>query len=131
MPFGQLPALECDGKVISQSLAIARFLARENGLAGKDNWEAAEADMIADCINDMFTSRRHSISILACEHVLSFTEVIQFLHEKDEERKKTLEETYHSEYLPNFLSKMEALLEANGGEFFVGKEVRISQSLKY
>ena len=62
MPFGQLPALECDGKVISQSLAIARFLARENGLAGKDNWEAAEADMIADCINDMFTSKRDQIN---------------------------------------------------------------------
>ena len=56
MPFGQLPALEYDGKLISQSMPIARFIARENGLAGKDNWEAAKADMVVACLDDMITS---------------------------------------------------------------------------
>lgn len=31
MPTGQMPVLEIDGKKYSQSLAIARYLAREYG----------------------------------------------------------------------------------------------------
>ncbi|KAI1692485.1 glutathione S-transferase 1 [Ditylenchus destructor] len=38
-PFGKLPLLEVDGGkvVITQSSAIARFIAEKNGLAGKDD----------------------------------------------------------------------------------------------
>ncbi len=53
MPLGQVPALEFDGVVISQSLTIARFLAKEFGLAGKTNLEQAQADMINDAGNDL------------------------------------------------------------------------------
>lgn len=49
-PFGQLPILEYDGQVISQSVAICRFIAKENNLAGKDHWAQAQADMIVDTI---------------------------------------------------------------------------------
>lgn len=31
IPFGKLPVLEVDGVIIHQSLAIARYLARESG----------------------------------------------------------------------------------------------------
>ena len=48
--FGKLPVLEYDGKTISQSRAIARFLARKYELAGKNDIEEAEADMIVDYI---------------------------------------------------------------------------------
>lgn len=57
IPFGQLPALEYDGKVLTQSITIARFLAKENGLAGKNSWETAKADMLVDCIWD-FINRK-------------------------------------------------------------------------
>ena len=53
MPLGQIPVLEYDGTVLSQSLTIARFLAKEFGLAGKDNLEQAQADMIIDTGNDL------------------------------------------------------------------------------
>ena len=52
-PCGQLPVLNYNGVEISQSMAIARFLANEFGLAGKTNLEKARADMIVDCVGDM------------------------------------------------------------------------------
>ena len=48
--FGKLPVLEYDGKTIAQSRAIARFLGKKYGLAGKTDIEEAEADMIVDYI---------------------------------------------------------------------------------
>ena len=54
MKFGQVPKLEIDGKTLYQSIAITRFLARKYGLAGKTEFEEAQADMIVDCILDTF-----------------------------------------------------------------------------
>lgn len=51
-PFGQVPVLEVDGVKIGQSNAIAHYLAREFGLAGKTNLEQARVDMIVDCVLD-------------------------------------------------------------------------------
>ena len=59
MPLGQVPALEIDGVVISQSLTIARFLAKEFGLAGKTNLEQAQADMVIDAGNDLVNGKLH------------------------------------------------------------------------
>ena len=54
MPFGNIPALEIDGtKMLGQSHTVARYLARQHGLAGKNDWEAAQADMYVDCIYDL------------------------------------------------------------------------------
>ncbi|XP_077862978.1 S-crystallin SL11-like [Saccoglossus kowalevskii] len=53
MPFGQLPILEFDGKTIAQSRAVARYVAKEYGLYGKDNYDQARADMIVDQIYDV------------------------------------------------------------------------------
>ena len=53
MPLGVMPVLEYDGEVLSQSKTIARFLAKEFGVAGKTNIEQAKADMIVDCVTDI------------------------------------------------------------------------------
>ena len=55
-PCGQLPVLEYNGTAMSQSMAIARFLARQFNLAGQTAEEEARADMIVDCITDVFNS---------------------------------------------------------------------------
>ena len=52
LPYGQLPVLEYDGEVLCQSLTIARFLARESGLAGQSALESAQIDEVVDSIND-------------------------------------------------------------------------------
>ncbi|CAI2332132.1 unnamed protein product [Caenorhabditis sp. 36 PRJEB53466] len=51
-PFGQLPLLEVDGKVLAQSHAIARYLARQFGINGKTAWEEAQVNSIADQFKD-------------------------------------------------------------------------------
>lgn len=52
-PFGALPILEFDGLALAQSLAIARYLAREFGLAGKSRFEEALVDSVVDTSNDI------------------------------------------------------------------------------
>ncbi|KAI1727518.1 putative glutathione S-transferase 7 [Ditylenchus destructor] len=51
-PYEQLPVLEVDGVQIGQSGAMARFLARRFGLAGKTDIESALLDSIADLLKD-------------------------------------------------------------------------------
>ena len=57
MPINVVPVLEYDGEVISQSKTIARFLAKEFGIAGKTNVQQAKADMIVDCVTDIEIGR--------------------------------------------------------------------------
>jgi glutathione S-transferase len=52
--LGQCPVLELpDGTQIPQSMSIARYVARESGLAGKDNLESAKIDAVVDTQRDM------------------------------------------------------------------------------
>ncbi|KAK6767370.1 hypothetical protein RB195_026570 [Necator americanus] len=54
MPFGKMPVLEVDGKQLGQSFAIARYLSRKFGFAGKSPFEEALVDSIADQYKDYF-----------------------------------------------------------------------------
>ena len=42
--------------MIAQSMAIARFAAKEAGLVGSTNVIAAKADMIVDTVSDLINS---------------------------------------------------------------------------
>ena len=46
-----------------------------------------------------------------------------FMFERDEEKKKTLEETFKNETLPNYLKNMEKILTSRGGKHFAGDAV--------
>ena len=61
--MGQILTLEYDGTVLCQSLTIARFLAKEFGLAGKNNLEQAQADMIIDAGNDLSNSKFYCLKV--------------------------------------------------------------------
>ncbi len=47
--------MEIDNVALPQSLSIARYLAKEFGLAGKTNLEQGKADAIVDTCADGFT----------------------------------------------------------------------------
>merc|ERR1712179_442765 len=55
-PFGQLPLLQWGDEVICQSMACARFIAREVGLAGNTSMESAQVDEIIDVIQDLINA---------------------------------------------------------------------------
>lgn len=48
-----LPVLEIDGKAVAQSNAVARYLARQYGLAGRNEWEALQCDVLVDTLGDL------------------------------------------------------------------------------
>jgi glutathione S-transferase len=103
-PFGQLPILEVDGAKLCQSKTIARYLANKYGLAGKTDLEKAQVDMVADCIDDIYTP------------------TIRFFSEKDQAKQTELKEKFQKETLPTQIALLEKLLKANrnGDGYFVG-----------
>lgn len=57
MPMGQMPVLEVDGKRVSQSMPIARHIAKRVGLAGDNDWEELLIDSVAAHFNDYRLSK--------------------------------------------------------------------------
>ncbi|KAM5159383.1 hematopoietic prostaglandin D synthase isoform 2-T4 [Callospermophilus lateralis] len=56
LPFGKIPVLEVDGLILHQSLAIARYFARNTDLAGKTEMEQCQVDAIADTLDDFMAT---------------------------------------------------------------------------
>ncbi|CAF1206639.1 unnamed protein product [Adineta steineri] len=107
MPLGQVPVLEYDGMKLPQSKAIARFLANQFHLAGKDNFEQAKVDSIVDTLYDLVTA------------------FIPVRMEQDETKQKELAKKFFDEELPKHLKHLETLgkMYSNGGSFFVGNQL--------
>lgn len=66
MPLGQVPVLEVDGCNVPlvQSISIARFVAKEVKLAGKDSIEMAMADAVVDTALELFEAFVQKIFML-------------------------------------------------------------------
>ncbi|CAH1953387.1 unnamed protein product [Acanthoscelides obtectus] len=97
MPYGQLPILECDGKVAHQHIAICRYLAKKVKLTGKDDWEDLTIDATVETVNDLRIK------------------VAQFYYEHDGTLRKKLQETLMNETIPYYIGKLEAQAKENGG----------------
>lgn len=106
-PFGQMPYMEIDGAKFCQSNALARYFARKFKVAGKNETEELQADMIVDCLED------------------TMKPIPAFHFEADETRKATLKKKYLEETLPTSLKHLEAFLVANqgGDKYFVGNDL--------
>eukprot|EP01126_Amoeba_proteus_P023840 TRINITY_DN2396_c0_g2_i1.p1 TRINITY_DN2396_c0_g2~~TRINITY_DN2396_c0_g2_i1.p1 ORF type:complete len:231 (+),score=56.60 TRINITY_DN2396_c0_g2_i1:3-695(+) len=61
LPYGQVPILEIEGKVIAQSKAIERFLARRFNLYGTTDLEAALIDRFSEGVNDLGIEMRKAM----------------------------------------------------------------------
>ena len=104
MPLGQMPVLEVDGVKLPQSMTIARFLAKQFGLAGKDNFEQAKVDVVVDTSIDLALK------------------LVPIYFQEDKEKKATELKKFFAEDLSKHLQNFETLakLYSTGGNFFVG-----------
>ncbi|XP_045166844.2 glutathione S-transferase-like [Mercenaria mercenaria] len=114
-PQGSLPVLEVDGKIeMCQSFAIARYLAREFKLSGKDNHENAIIDQIIDTLLDMFDP---------------FVNIA--FNPNEEEKAKKMEEFYKST-APTKLGQLENLVKKTGkGGYAVGSVLSLGDLALY
>ncbi|CAF0831687.1 unnamed protein product [Adineta ricciae] len=103
----QMPVLEVDGVQLPQSAAIGRFLAKKFHLAGKDDFEQAEADAVVDTIYDIMKA---------------YSPISQ---EQDESKKQELTKNFFVEQLPKHLQNLEILgkLYGHSGEYFVNNQL--------
>ena len=53
LKFGFVPEIEWDGVRLAQSVAIYRLVAKEVGIAGKNNVEMAQCDAVVDFCSEM------------------------------------------------------------------------------
>ncbi|XP_063433079.1 glutathione S-transferase 1-like [Mytilus trossulus] len=105
-PLGQVPVLSVNGKLIPQSRAIERYLAREFGLYGKTNMENTMCDTIIDTI-----------------HCDVRPEIRKYIFEKDEAKKTDISKHLAEEVLHKFMLFIEKTLKDNGGDYLVGNDL--------
>jgi glutathione S-transferase len=106
-PFQSMPVLEVDGKVITQSNTINRYLGKLAGLYPKDDWQAALVDEVMDAVEDISTKIGNTIAL-------------------EGEAKKKAREALAAGPIPRFLQQIEARLKAGGGEWFVEKRLTVA-----
>ena len=102
LAFGQVPVLVVDGKPLSQSQAINRYLGRSFGMAGINDWESAQCDMYVDGVNDALNG------------------LVPWFREQDPEKKKQLLHDVVESTLKPCIARYEGFLAANGTGHFVG-----------
>ncbi|CAH1248723.1 HPGDS [Branchiostoma lanceolatum] len=101
--MGQLPMLEVDGTMICQSLAIARLIAKEVGMAGQTDLEQARADMIVDGVEDLGTKMN------------------EIFKEKDESKKEEKKKEFAENTIQPAMGHFEKLASSDG--YFVGNSL--------
>ena len=106
-PFQSMPMLEVDGKMITQSNTINRYLGKLAGLYPKDDWQAALVDEVMDAVEDITTKIGNTMAL-------------------DDEAKKKAREALAAGPIPRFLQQIEARLKAGGGEWFVEKRLTVA-----
>ncbi|KAL5018475.1 hypothetical protein ScPMuIL_004197 [Solemya velum] len=114
-PQGALPTLEVNGKTLSQSMAILRYVGRECGLIGKKPIEQAEVDCLIETLTDIWNSH------------------VNFVREQDLTIKKKLLTKHTDEVLPKVMDLMEKALADNsaGKGFLVGSGLTIADIRLY
>ncbi|XP_046358204.2 glutathione S-transferase 1-like [Haliotis rufescens] len=112
-PFGQMPVLTIDGKVYTESLAIAKFLAKEFGFYGSTNQEEYEIDQITGMCNDLFT------------------EMVREFFEQDKERKANMTQNLKEKTKPRFVGNLEKILSAKGKGYCIGETLSLGDLVLY
>uniref|UniRef100_A0A914WSG2 glutathione transferase n=1 Tax=Plectus sambesii TaxID=2011161 RepID=A0A914WSG2_9BILA len=104
-PYGTLPLLEVDGRVIAQSIAISNYLSKKFDMNGENEWEAVKAEELVQAMHDVRQPVR------------------AWWKEKDERKKAELLKKLESDVVLPFFDRFEKILAENGTGFFVGSHI--------
>ncbi|XP_069174518.1 hematopoietic prostaglandin D synthase [Procambarus clarkii] len=105
VPGGKVPVLMVDGKPLPQSLAIARYVAKQADLVPQDHLEAAYCDALADTLAE----------------VKGEAYKIMFSSQSEEEKKKVYREEFFPNVMAPVLERLEKRLQER--EWFVSDKV--------
>jgi prostaglandin-H2 D-isomerase / glutathione transferase len=106
MPFRALPVLEVDGRALSQSNSINRYVGKLAGLYPKDDLQAFLCDEVMDAVEDMDTPIGATIDLPPDE-------------------KKAAREELAAGLVPRYLEQLQARLEVSGGEYFADRRLTV------
>ncbi|KAL4238080.1 hypothetical protein ACF0H5_002792 [Mactra antiquata] len=113
-PLEALPVLEVDGVVVSQSAAIARFLARRFKLFGKTDMEEFAIDEAHEVFAEIFNR-----------------ELMKIFYESDATKKAEIAKAFIDGSLQKYLTFFETRLKKNGTGFYVGNELTFGDLIIY
>jgi len=107
MPFRAMPVLEADGKVVTQSNTIIRYVGKLAGLYPKDDWQATLCDEVMDATEDIGSRIGATIAL-------------------DAVAKQKAREALAADALPRHLEQLAARLQAAGGEYFADRRLTVA-----
>jgi glutathione S-transferase len=107
-PFHQVPTLEVDGRVLTQTNSISRYVGKLAGLYPEDAMDAARCDEIMDVVEDILHKVRVTFDI------------------EDPEEKRRAREALAEGPISLYLGNLERMLERGGGVYFAGGELSMA-----
>ena len=111
-PFQAMPMLEVDGKVVTQSNTINRYVGKLTGLYPKDDWQALLCDEVMDALEDIGTRVASTIEL------------------PDDAKKKAREELAAGR-ITRYLEQLQSRLKDAGGEYFADKRLTVADLKAY
>ncbi|KAF2369025.1 Glutathione S-transferase C-terminal [Trinorchestia longiramus] len=105
-PYGKLPVLYADGRPLSQSVAICRYLGVCHGFASSDPWMAAVGDEVVDAVHDLLPQA---------------AQIVYAKLANDPEKAKRLAAEFYTSTLPPVLRELEKRLAQT--PYFCGDEM--------
>ena len=106
-PFGALPVLQVDGKTLTQSNSINRYVAKLTGLYPSDFWQAALCDEAMDAVEDVICQITPTMFM-------------------PEDEKKAWREELASGLIPLYLKRLKQNLAGHGGRYFADDRLTIA-----
>src|SRR6476660_4531381 len=106
-PFGALPVLEVDGRTVSQSNAINRYVGKLADLYPSDPWQAALCDEVMEAVEDIGTKIGATFAL-------------------PEEQKKAQREELVAGPIPFYLTRLEKRLETHRGHYFAADRLTVA-----
>jgi len=107
-PLHQVPVMEIDGDIVTQSDSLLRYAGKLSGLYPEDALDALHCDETMATIDDI-------------EHKIIPT----FFMEDDEDKRKAREALLAGP-IPLFFARLETMLNERGGRFFAGNRLSVA-----